>query len=237
MAHRGGSALSPENTLPAIREARRLEVDGIEIDVRRGKGGEILVIHDATLDRTTSMRGRVSDYSRFNLRVHRTHIPTLREALRVAQPVPLMVEMKEAEMAIDVAEEVVKAKACDRACLMSFLTGGLRTAKRHFPEVIVGHLVKLSWRGQWPGVIRRTLDQALAIDARFICVDAGGCSKLLADGAHRLGLPVWVWTVDRLETADRLAAMGVDGLISNDPEKIQAWSGVWQWTNATRKVR
>lgn len=250
IAHRAGSALAPENSLPAIRIAKHLRVDGIEIDVRAGRHGEVMVIHDATLQRTTTGRGRVADHSLRELRqfaidrrqwtgpltglgdrerrYRRVHIPTLQEALKASNPLPLVIEVKEQRAAVLAAREVVRARAWLRSYVMSFETEGVARVRQQFPRVKVGHLIKVGWTGRLWGRAHRVVEEALRLRAHFVCVDARGCSRALVKAAHRRGLPVWVWTVDRTEEADRLTALGVDALITNRPDMIQARMAQWK---------
>ncbi|HET7089154.1 MAG TPA: glycerophosphodiester phosphodiesterase family protein, partial [Anaerolineae bacterium] len=92
LAHRGASAYAPENTLAAFRLAAEMGADGLEIDAKLSRDGAIVILHDATVDRTTSGSGRVSDLtlsqlksldagSKFRSRFAGEHVPTLDEVI------------------------------------------------------------------------------------------------------------------------------------------------------------
>ena len=102
-AHRGASAYAPENTLPAFALAMQQGADGIELDVHLTKDGELVVIHDEKLDRTTNGTGLVKDYTLAELRslcadnrmdgFAEARIPTLREVLALIQPSRMLVNI------------------------------------------------------------------------------------------------------------------------------------------------
>ena len=101
MGHRGAAALEPENTLLSIERAIDIGVDAVEIDVRLTKEGELVVIHDSSVDRTTSGSGLVRDYELKALKKldagKGERIPTLQEVIElVGQRATLVVELKEA---------------------------------------------------------------------------------------------------------------------------------------------
>jgi glycerophosphoryl diester phosphodiesterase len=134
-AHRGGAALAPENTRGAFRQAAALGVDGCELDVRPSKDGEVVVIHDATLERTTDAAGPVDALTAAELgRVDAAHrfgattgfpwrgrgegVPRLADVLADHPALPFIVEVKGEDPAFarTVAAVVARAGALDRVC-------------------------------------------------------------------------------------------------------------------------
>ena len=103
-AHRGASAYAPENTIPAIQQAIEMGADGVELDVQRTIDGQLVVIHDETINRTSNGFGRVADLTLEQLRLcnysngfvgHRkVQIPTLREVLELLEPTRLRINLE-----------------------------------------------------------------------------------------------------------------------------------------------
>ena len=103
-AHRGASAYAPENTIPAIQQAIEMGADGVELDVQRTIDGQLVVIHDETINRTSNGFGRVADLTLEQLRLcnfsngfvgHRkVQIPTLREVLELLEPTRLRINIE-----------------------------------------------------------------------------------------------------------------------------------------------
>lgn len=140
-AHRGGARIGPENTLSAFERAHALGVDGFELDVRLSRDGEVMVIHDAEVDRTTNGRGKVSAMTAAELRAldagsrfkdsdsglpvtvdGDTRIPLLRDVLARFPGEMLIIELKGANPALPPrAFEIVReAGALDRVCFGGF---------------------------------------------------------------------------------------------------------------------
>ncbi len=147
-AHRGGAALAPENTIAAFDQGVASGADGLELDVRLSRDGVVVVHHDRTLERTTNLRGAVSNATADELaRADAGHhfmrgdarpfrglglgVPTLASVLARYRDHRLIVEMKQnsPELARAVVETVRRADAVDRVCLGSFGLGVLRAAR------------------------------------------------------------------------------------------------------------
>ena len=138
-AHRGGAGLAPENTRGAFRQAAALGVDGCELDVRLSKDGEVVVIHDATLDRTTDADGPVSALTAAELgrvdagfrfgadagfpwRGRGEGVPRLADVLADHPALPFIIEVKGDDPAVAeaAAAVVARAGALDRVCFGGF---------------------------------------------------------------------------------------------------------------------
>jgi glycerophosphoryl diester phosphodiesterase len=158
-AHRGGAALRPENTLAAFDHALALGADGLELDVRLTRDGEVVVHHDAVLERATDGHGAIaarslaelasldagyrfapSGASGFPFRGQGIRIPTLREVLGRYPGVPLVIELKGAQPALarGVVELVRAASAVDGVSVGSFYSGVLKAIRRMEPAVATG---------------------------------------------------------------------------------------------------
>jgi len=155
-AHRGGSALAPENTLAAFANGLALGADGIELDVHLARDGAVVVHHDRTLDRTTSLRGDLRDRTADELR--RAGVPALADVLRAHRDARVIVELKvnSSEMAQAVVDVVRRADAVDRVCIGSFGTRVLRAVRTLEPAIAtsasreeVRWALYRSWIARW----------------------------------------------------------------------------------------
>lgn len=222
-AHRGGAALAPENTMAAFDNAAALGVDGFELDVRLSRDGVVVVHHDATLDRTTSLRGPLVAQPLDAL--IRAGVPTLVDVLtrHLSQRVIIEMKVNSRECAAKTIEAIDAAGARNRVCLGSFGRTVLREARRLAPDIAtsaareeVRWVLYRSWC-RWPATrlpfsgyqIPELAGSTRVVSPRFI------------EDAHRAGLGVQVWTVDREDDARRLLSWGVDALITDHPDRIR----------------
>ena len=221
-AHRGGSALAPENTIAAFDNGLALGADGLELDVHLSRDGVVMVHHDRTLDRTTTLHGPIAERTADELR--RVDVPTLTEVLARYRDPRIIVELKVNDPALAAAtiDVIRRADAVDRVCLGSFGTRVLRAARALEPAIATsGAREEVRWAlyrswCRWP-VSRVTYGgyQVPEMSGRTRVVSP----RFVAD-AHRAGLGVQVWTVDREDDACRLLEWGVDALITDRPDII-----------------
>lgn len=213
--------------MAAFRRAVEVGADAIELDVRLARDGTPVVIHDATLDRTTTERGPVASRTVDELAAIRVGttigVPSLEQVLReIALPILLEVKEPEAQEAIagillkvDAAQQVVVASAHDEA-LDAFRQ----------PPFLVGasaqDILRL-WLAPLRGVpeLRCT---SYAVPWRHRGVLPVPTRTFVAN-AHALGASVHVWTVDDPALAQRLWARGVNGVVTNDPLRMRAATG------------
>jgi glycerophosphoryl diester phosphodiesterase len=221
-AHRGGSALAPENTIDAFANGLSIGADGIELDVHLSRDGRVVVHHDATVDRTTKGTGAVAALTAGELA--RVDVPALADVLARFRDARVIVELKvnTEELAAAVVDVVRRADAVDRVCLGSFGLRVLRAARGLEPALAtsaareeVRWALYRSWIG-WPA--RR------ASYAGFQVPEHAGTTRVVSrrfvDAAHRAGHGVQVWTVDTEADARRLLGFGVDALITDRPDII-----------------
>ena len=221
-AHRGGSALAPENTIAAFDNGLALGADGLELDVRFSRDGAVVVHHDRTLDRTTELRGPIASRTADELRG--AAIPALADVLARYRDVRIIIELKvnHAELAAAALDVIARADAVERVCLGSFGWRVLRAARAIEPRVAtsaareeVRWALYRSWCG-WPvSRVAYSGYQVPEVAGRTRVV-----SPRFVEHAHRAGLGVQVWTVDTEEDARRLLAWGVDALITDRPDRI-----------------
>jgi glycerophosphoryl diester phosphodiesterase len=209
IAHRGFAGALPENTRRAVEEATAY-ADEIEIDVRRCESGELVVIHDATVDRVTDGAGAVADHTIDELRgldVLGTGegVPTLSEVLRaVPNHIGVNVELKEPDLAVDALTRMNSLHP--QTLVSSFLPDALadcRTAAPSVPRALIT---------DDDGDAVRT---ARELDCEYIHPSIDACTERLVGAAHRQGLSVNAWTVRTREEAADLAEFGVDGIIAD----------------------
>ncbi len=232
IGHRGASGSFPENTMLAFRQALREGADSVEFDVRLTADGVPVVIHDATLDRTTDGQGQVAELPLAAIREFDAgrgeRIPTLAQVLEELAPTPVIVEIKEVEAAPAPAPAVTAvihaAGAGDRVVVGAFggrslvavRKGGLKTtatrweAGMHWFASRVGHA---HHAGRYDGfAVSEYYGRLKVVDRRFL------------RSARSLGKPVHVWTVDEVSDARRLRAMGVAGILTNFPARMRELS-------------
>ena len=221
-AHRGGSALAPENTIAAFDNGLALGADGLELDVHLSSDGVVVVHHDRDLVRTTGLAGAVVDRTADELA--EVHVPRLAQVLARYPKVPIIVELKvnTRDMARAAIDVVRGAGAVARVCFGSFGTRVLETARALEPAIVtsasreeVRWALYRSWV-RWP--LRRPAYGGFQVpewSGRTRVV-----SRRFVDAAHRAGLGVQVWTVDTKADARRMLACGVDALITDRPDLI-----------------
>jgi glycerophosphoryl diester phosphodiesterase len=218
-AHRGASGHAPENTLAAFRKAVELGAEWIELDVYAVRG-ELLVIHDHRLERTTDGTGYVTrrslDYLRSLDAGNGEKIPFLTEVLdATARKVKINIELKGPKTAGPVCELIgyyVRKRGLryDDFLLSSFEHGQLRQAGEIRPEI------RLS-----PNLKGKRLQYNLGGARPYsIHFDMAYASRELIDKIHRKGCPAFVFTANSLEEVRRLKALGADGVFTNYPELI-----------------
>lgn len=236
IAHRGFSGLYPENTLRALREALALKVDGCEIDTRLTADGVPVLLHDATVNRTTDGAGAVHELTSEQVQqldagswkgpeFAGEKVPTLAEALATVKGRGLLViEIKAANMEAEVVQAVREAGSLGQCVVFSFNEEVVQKIAALEPRLPAIWLL-----GQLPA--EETEQQALllrALDARCAAL-APNQAALTAEfvrRARRLGLGVWAWTVDDLAALRRVAEMGVDALITNWPDRaLEVFNG------------
>jgi glycerophosphoryl diester phosphodiesterase len=236
IGHRGYPAKFPENTLASFDGAMQAGCDMIELDVTLTKDRKVMVIHDDTLDRTTTGRGPVSGHtleeikaldagSWFDVRFSEERVPELTEVMKLtAGKCMLNIEIKksafEAGFPADAVErqvvDLVKASgAMDRVIISSFDQRILqRIAAMEAPPAVA----YISDHGADKRVLEMLLGmKAFSWHPRFKVLTRDQVELL-----HAAGVRVFPWTINTREEAERMLALGVDGLICNEPRVMHA---------------
>ncbi|MDM5071597.1 glycerophosphodiester phosphodiesterase [Aeromonas bestiarum] len=221
IAHRGASGLAPENTLKAIRLALTLGAQAIEIDVQRADG-ELWVFHDRRLERCTDGSGVLTAQSRAYLAGldagEGEPIPTLWQVMEaIAGKAELHIELKGAQTADEVARLTRRAEA-----ELGFTPAHWVVSSFHHPELARFAALRPEIR---LGALTATIPLTLAVFAAELGAWSLNCDldfveAALVMDAHRRGLKVLVYTVDHTADLAALAAMGVDGIFTNRPDRF-----------------
>jgi glycerophosphoryl diester phosphodiesterase len=241
IAHRGGSALAPENTLTSFTQALDWwRADVLEMDVHATRDGEVVVIHDPTLDRTTSGTGPVSERSLAEIREvdagHRftpdggasypyrgkgIRVPTLAEVLTSFPQARVNVEIKDGRAQEAVWRLVHEAGATQRVLIaagkradrsrFSRYPGPVSASEEELRAFYLHHRLRAA------GLYRPAVD-AFQLPERHGNLQV--VSRRLVEEAHALNVAVHVWTVDEVEDMRRLLSWGVDGLVTDRPDRL-----------------
>jgi len=201
--------------------------DAIEIDVHLSADGVPVLIHDDSVDRTTDGGGAVTALTLAELReldagarspfdtCRGERVPTLAEALELIRGRALLViEIKPPDIEEAVLEVVRRAEALDWAMVWSFHPGVVAEVRRREPRLPAG-LLTLSLSD----AIAR---QALELGAQATSVFYQNVSEERVRAAHRKALAVYAWTADQPAEMRRLAATGVDGIVTNFPDRAKS---------------
>ena len=228
-AHRGASGYAPENTMEAFTLAAQQGADGIELDVRRSRDGELVVVHDERVERVWDGFGRVRDLTLSQLRRMRpdralppyvnARVPTLEEVLTFAREKNLLVNLEIKGDEADDEDVEERCLALSARCGMeksvlysSFDTGRMLRVRQIDPTARCALLC--TWFARSPAHSARDLGMnALHPPYRPTRMKAV-CAR-----AHALGLAVNVWGVNRPRALSRCFLAGVDGVITNYPDQ------------------
>ena len=213
IAHRGFSSRFVENTMTAICAALDLGVDFVEIDVHETSDGEVVVFHDYRLKRLCGVRGRVRDTTLEKLKKLNSAIPTLAEILRACRgKARVLIEVKRAD-ARKVAALVEEFGMEDNVIVFSLSVKTMKELAEANPRIarfglVARHLRFAIRRWKQAGGV-----QGLGVSRRLVT------SRAVVDRVHRQGWKLFVWTVNREAQMRQLADWGVDGLITNHPDR------------------
>lgn len=229
LAHRGGAALAPENTLAAFALATALGVRYLETDVRLTADGELVCFHDATLDRVTGAHGSVTRHTLKALRglrvAGREPIPTLADALEAFPRANFTVDLKDRGAIAPLAKLLQHSDFRERVCIAGAWDGWLDIVRAEVPGVQTAlgwrslTAVVTSARAGMPPARRFATAEFAHVPLRLGRVPV--FVERLVEGAHRIGVRVVVWTVDDPATMVRLLDAGVDGIISDRPDLLR----------------
>ncbi|MCI8466022.1 MAG: glycerophosphodiester phosphodiesterase [Lachnospiraceae bacterium] len=223
-AHRGASAFYPENTMAAFRGAKELGADWIELDVQQSKDGQILVIHDTNLLRTTGVDANTWEMtyeeiakldagSFFDEAYAKERIPLLSEAARFAREnrIRLNIELKPTGYEKDFEQavvDVIHQEGIQDTCVVTSQTYEvLERVKTYDNSITTVYVMSLAYGD---------INQLAAAD--HFSVEAMNATESLVDRVHHAGKQLYVWTVNTKESIDRMIERNVDNIITDDIE-------------------
>lgn len=222
IAHRGAKAYEPENTLIAFQKALDLNADGIELDVHLSADGHIIVIHDETIDRTTDGNGLVNSFSLSELKSFlidgKYKIPTLNEVFDLVDKKCLInIELKglgTASKVVKIIEEYISEKNWNYE---DFIVSGfdwsmLEETSNLNSKIPIGVLTEEN--------IAAALAFAENIKAKAIHPDFHLLNNENVLQIQEKGFMVLPWTINSEEDIQKVKSYKVDGIISDNPDKI-----------------
>jgi glycerophosphoryl diester phosphodiesterase len=214
IGHRGARAYEPENTLRSFRKAVEMGVDAVEMDVRKTQDGQLVVIHDADVKRTTDGKGLVSELTLKEVKGFSAEkgekIPTLKEALDfLDKKVKILIELKEAGVEEKVLALVRENGLQKNVIIVSFLEEALRKVRELDKEVATG-LIYVKHKNP--------VKAALDLKASYLLTLYRFTHTANVQKAHENGLKVIVWTINKPEEVAEYMKKGVDGIASDKPD-------------------
>lgn len=240
VAHRGASGVAPENTLAAIDSALRSPADWIEIDIHQTRDGQVVLLHDPTVDRTTDGQGKVAELTLEQVRAldagswfgpafAGVKVPTLEEALELVEGrKKLLVEIKKGDVFYPGLEaktvELVRQYGAQEWCLIqSFHDEVLESVQRADSSLARYKLIV----GKVP-LLPVYVDKGLRFGSlgryqglRGINVYHRFATRSLIRQLHEQGFQTIIWTADDPDWLERLAKRGADGIMTNYPGQIR----------------
>ncbi len=233
-AHRGARAVAPENTLPAFQKALDMHVDGIELDVHCSKDGQLVVIHDFTVNKTTNGAGKVSNFtaaelagldagSHLSAEFAGVGVPTLDQVFDlVGNRCRVNVEIKSEDpnggnQVEPLVALIKKRNLYDQVIVSSFNPITLIKMRWADPKIHLG----LLYEADLPVYLRQAWF-TLIIQPEALHPDHAIVDAKLMEWAKNKQCAVNTWTVNDVAEAKRLAALGVDVIMSDVPDEIMA---------------
>ena len=243
-AHRGGGGLYPENTLGAFEYSAQMGVDVLELDVHATRDGTLVVMHDANVERTTDGRGKVSEMTlgevrkldagykfstdggqNFPFRGRQITIPTLEEIFDALPNKTFNIEPKQETPSIiaPLCSLLRTRKMTDKVIVGSFRQSIIDEFRRECPEIATA--ASPSEATEYLALSKSGLSEAYSppMQALQIPENLGSLSivtKDFVENAHRKNLKVHVWTINEPDAMQRLISIGVDGIMTDYPDRL-----------------
>ena len=229
VAHRGGSAYAPENTMAAFRNAIKMKADYFELDVHMSRDGHLVVIHDDELERTTDGTGQVKDKtlaqlkkldagSWFSPEFKGERVPTLEEALDLAKgKIGVVIEIKNGPNFYEGIEkkvvDLVKKKGMEKdVIIISFDHSNIKKAHKLDPKIAGGILFYANILN-----VNQTAENS---GASLVCPGWQLLTPEMISDCHKNGLKLNIWTVNDPALMARFIREGVDVITTDKPDVL-----------------
>ena len=217
IGHRGARAYAPENTLTSFKKALEIGVDAVELDVRKTKDNQLVVIHDADVKRTTDGEGLVSELTLKEIKSFSAEgekILTLDETLEfLDKKVKVFVELKETGVEEQVLSIVHKKGLEKNVVIISFLEDALKKVRELDSDIETGLIYATH---------KNPLKAALDLKANYLFALYRFTHTANVEKAHECGLKVVVWTINKPEEVAEYAKKGVDGIACDKPDILKS---------------
>ncbi len=229
IAHRGASAVEPENTLRAFARSIQMGAQMIELDLHRTRDGHVVVIHDDELSHTTNACGRVSQLSFDEVRQADAgkgeRVPTLQETLELTRGrVQLYLEIKAPEAAAETLRIVREFQCENDVLLASFDLELMRRLGAEVKDMEIGVILGTPslnpitrWREAFPWIALRHFPY------QTLCMQVKMCSATLARHIKQQGKKLYVWTANSEADYARMIERQVDGIVTDTPDRLLAY--------------
>jgi glycerophosphoryl diester phosphodiesterase len=239
IAHRGGAGLWPENTVFALQEAAKLGVDLSEVDIRMTRDGVLVAIHDESIDRTTNAKGLVQELTlaeikrldagyrwtndggrTFPFRGQAITIPTLNEIFSAFPTQVISLEIKQTDPPIAAAlrETVNRYGKMQHILVSAFNARTMQVFRRLCPKI--ASAASDSEIQRFSRLSQIYLDRVFSIKASAFEIPFDKVTPYFIKAAHKKNKRVDVWTVNEIEDMERLLVWGVDGIITDFPDRL-----------------
>jgi glycerophosphoryl diester phosphodiesterase len=250
IAHQGGDGLFPSNTLYAFEEAAKLGVDVLELDIHSSKDGKLVVIHDDTVERTTNGTGKVSELTlaelkkldagynwsperkgeSFPYRNKGITIPTLEEVFAAFPDYRINIEIKQDSPSITqpLCDLIKKYNKQEQVLVVSFYDAATNDFRQKCPEIVTAGApgevrTFYIFHRLFLGSLYRSSADAFQVPEYQGEEDKNSLlivTKRFVEDAHRKNIAVHVWTVDETEDMQSMIDLGVDGIITDRPDRL-----------------
>jgi glycerophosphoryl diester phosphodiesterase len=244
MAHRGGRRLGPESTLYTFRRAVELGVDVLEMDLRVTRDNHLVVFHDETVERTTNGTGRVGDFrladlkaldagarwspdhgASYPLRGRALRVPTLTEVFQAFPHTRMNLELKDTRRSIpnSLCRLVQRHRMTDNVMVAGFDAGTLKKFRQLCPAVATSaSFYEAAMFFSLQGLRLQSVysASALALQVPEKYGDLTVVNRHFIEAAHARNMSVHVWTVNEEDDMRRLIDLGVDGIMTDNPQRL-----------------
>jgi glycerophosphoryl diester phosphodiesterase len=238
IAHRGGAAEWPGETIYAFERALRIGVDVLEMDVHRTRDGHLVLMHNPEVDATTNGSGRIKDMTleqikALNIEFNWTageepeapiKVPTLREVFEAFPDRRMNIEIKQKEPSLvnEFCDLLREHHMTDRVLVASFWNSVLHDFRQACPEVATSaSTLEVGTFFTLDGVLHSHYKPDTdALQVRSELAHIHTVTRKIVDKAHSMNLKIHAWTVNEKDEMQRLTSTGIDGIITDNPSRL-----------------